>query len=70
MEHLEKQVDFEIPKEFLFPKWDRIKGNCLFPRSNYTEDNFHPAHQDKNKEDKSPYNSHANSSLETSHVHE
>ena len=51
MEHLEKQVDFEIPKELLFPKWDRIKGNCLFPCSNYTEDNFHPAHQDKNKED-------------------
>ena len=35
MEHLEKQVDFEIPKELLFPKWDRIKGNCLFPCSNY-----------------------------------
>ncbi len=51
VEHLQKKVDFEIPKEFLFPKWDRIKGNCLFPYHNYTEDNYHPIHQDKDKKD-------------------
>lgn len=51
VEHLQKKVDFKIPKEFSFPIWDRIKGNCLFPRHNYTEDNHHSVHQDKDRGD-------------------
>ena len=57
IEHLQKQVDFKIPKkkafeDWLMPEWDRIKGNCLFPYNNYKEYNFHPVHQDKDKGDK------------------
>ena len=51
VEHLQKKVDFDISKEFSFPSWDRIKGNCLFPCHNYKEYNFHPVHQDRGKGD-------------------